>query len=129
MQHLEVSGAVRHIYIYISLGFKRLMDVTHVTWSGGAGMYFHLADELIQGSSWMRSSLCWYTAKRLFVVSYRRFGISYWPNVMPRDFGKYKLILRNIPAQRKSHLHPPTEALNHAVLSHIIPCDFLIVAN
>jgi len=24
MKHLEVSGAVRHIYIYMSLGFKML---------------------------------------------------------------------------------------------------------
>jgi hypothetical protein len=33
MQRLEVSGAVRHIYIYISLGVKGLINInTNVNW-------------------------------------------------------------------------------------------------
>jgi hypothetical protein len=76
----------------------------------------------------MRSSFFWDVTQRRLVVSYRRFGTTYWPisngqavlKIRPRccpetSAANYQSTLRNIPEERRSHLYGGERSLSPGI--------------
>jgi hypothetical protein len=82
------------------------------------GKIFPRKKFLISKITRSKSSLLWDVTQSKLVGSYRRFGATYrshiqgssliledWTNMLLRNIGNYQSTLRNIPEERRSHLH------------------------
>ena len=65
MQHLEVSGAVRHIYVYMSLGGQRLISIIQ---DFHKAIPVHALFQASSAANCMRSTHFWDITQRTVLI-------------------------------------------------------------